>query len=105
MKLHLSVGLVLGLGFLSLTACAPFNEAGYGYNGGYVAGYDGHDNSGYGSRCFSLPVGFSASSTSAQQPNWLVTSPYPPYAKVNTQGVPHGTAVRDPATGKLFIKP
>ncbi len=35
----------------------------------------------------------------------LVRSPYPPNALVDTRGIPRGSLVRDPATGRVFRKP
>ena len=35
----------------------------------------------------------------------LVRSPYPPYAVVDVRGIPPGSLVRDPSTGRPFRKP
>lgn len=32
-------------------------------------------------------------------------SPYAPHSIVNTRGIPHGSLVRDPSTGRVFRKP
>lgn len=34
-----------------------------------------------------------------------VTSPYPPYALINVQGIRPGARVQDPASGRIFINP
>ena len=35
----------------------------------------------------------------------LLESPYPPHAVVDVRGIPRGSLVRDPATGRPFRKP
>ncbi|MFL6584206.1 MAG: glycine zipper domain-containing protein [Chthoniobacterales bacterium] len=35
----------------------------------------------------------------------LVVSPYPPHRLVDVRGIPHGSLVRDPASGGVFRRP
>ncbi|MBV9658865.1 MAG: glycine zipper 2TM domain-containing protein [Verrucomicrobia bacterium] len=35
----------------------------------------------------------------------FVISPYAPYYEIDVRGIPHGSLVRDPSCGRLFVKP
>lgn len=78
-----AVGAAIGAGTGALIGAAVEADS-RGY-------YDGHEVSYY-------PYGRRAG-------RGLVRSPYPPHALVDTRGIPRGSLVRDPASGRVFRKP
>jgi hypothetical protein len=65
------------------------------YSQGY---YDGRDDGGYGGRP-DYPMGRPTNRSG------LVTSPYPPYNRIDVAGIPRGAQVVDPSCNRIFINP
>lgn len=40
----------------------------------------------------------------ASRPGFVI-SPYRPHYVIDTRGIPHGSLVRDPSCGRIFVKP
>ena len=79
-----AIGAAIGAGTGALVGAAvEADQRGY---------YEGHEMSYY-------PYG-----TRTGTPGFL-RSPYPPNSIVNTRGIPRGSLVRDPSTGRVFRKP
>ena len=71
------------------------NDRREAYDAGY---YDGHARDDRGDQD-QYPMG------RLTDRNGFVTSPYPPYNRIDVRGIPSGAQVEDPSTERIFINP
>jgi hypothetical protein len=99
------VGAAIGAGSGYLIGKAVQHERRRAYEDGY---YDGHDydrdhddryDHDYRDPRDRYPMG------RLTNREGFVTSPYPPYNRIDVRGIPRGAQVEDPSTHRIFINP